>query len=153
MTAYTEIQAYPLGWKIGVGIFVALTFFVIPRFERKLKTLLICTFFLVDAVGVYVVSRKLDTRIDATGIYYKMSPTFIGVQNLTWEQIASVSVGNTPRHDRWSWSENTVYIIGSSSALRIKLENGKSIYLSTQKPAEMNAALIEFSRVRYQSRE
>ncbi len=149
MTAFTEIQAYPIVWKIAVGIFVVLTLFAIPRFDNKVRRLLIGFIIFIDAFAVYMVSRQLETKIDETGIYYKVFPTFSGEQKLSWEAVSTVSVGRI--FWRRTKTQNFSCIIGNRHALYITSEDGKKIMLGTQKPTEMNAAIIEFSRARYQS--
>lgn len=151
MTAFTEIQAYPMGWKIAVGIFIVLTLFAIPYFDSKVRRLLIGFIIFIDAFAVYMVSSQLETRIDETGIYYKVFPAFSGEHKLSWEEVSTVSVGSI--FWRKTKLQDVSCIIGNRQALYIRSEDGKRIMLGTQKPAEMNAAIIRFSRVRYQSYE
>ncbi|MCD6011491.1 MAG: hypothetical protein K0Q79_1353 [Flavipsychrobacter sp.] len=148
MTAYTEIQAYPLEWKIGVGIFIMLTLFVIPRFDNKVRRLLIALLVFVDLFAIYFVSRKLETHIDKTGIYYKMSPAWYGAQYLSWDSISTVSVQRMYRYTTRMPAK--AYSITGKYAVFIRTENDKRIILGTQHPDEMNAALLKFSRARYQ---
>lgn len=85
---------------------------------------------------------RLDTRLDSTGIHYRVFPVF-SWRTILWSDIQAISIiqyrfvgyGIRLGFDGW------VYNIAGNKGLRIEWKTKHKITIGTQRPAELQAFL------------
>ena len=106
-----DLQADPTSWNgLVIGVLVALLFYI----------------------------WRLDTRLDAKGIHYRVFP-ILPWRTISWKSVQSVSVriyAFVGYGIRWGF-EGWVYNIAGNKGLRIIYANGRRITIGTQRPDEL----------------
>ncbi|AWM33369.1 hypothetical protein [Hymenobacter nivis] len=99
------------------------------------------------AVGLFAWLR-LDTRLDAQGLTYRMRP--LGWQRLAWTQIQSAHVRSySPIGEYGGWgirglfAKNRALNVAGSHGLQLELADGRRLLLGTQRPEELRHALAQ----------
>src|ERR1700748_3314228 len=98
LTAFTETQKFnslPLILILGVVsiVLIRVFFAVIANKEHKnIRWFLFPLFLIPLAVLVLTFIMRLDTRVDATGIYYRFYPVHSKVHAITWQDVDSAYV-------------------------------------------------------------
>jgi hypothetical protein len=140
---FTEIQSY--GWLFNITAVSLLTavFLLIWRFaEKKSYVLFIIPFALL--IGYFMV-EKLETRIDESGIHYRMFPIQLAEKNIAWSEAVSVSIKDQIIYSRVV-SRYDVYSIDDKYGIYINLMYSKSMIIGTKKPDEIRSVLAHLGK-------
>lgn len=97
---------------------------------------------------------RLDLRIDASTIRYRMFPLEWKEKTLNRDEILQLEVFRLPRFPKYGgmgrrrkpWSKEVAYIMSCRAALRVRLRDGRVRVFSIERPA----ALIRFLRTGYE---
>jgi len=149
MTSFSERQHFRQWWLWGIlGLSVA--FYVGSVWQRAtpLKPGDWVGLSLLLSIIVLIYIWRLDTRIDATGIHYRVFPI------LPWRTISwfSVKSATLTRYSfvgygiRIGW-EGWVYNIAGNRGVRIERTNKDVIIIGTQQPDELQAWLDQHMEV------
>jgi hypothetical protein len=91
---------------------------------------------------------RLDTRLDAQGLTYRMRP--LGWTRLDWSQIRTAQVRTySPLGEYGGWgirglfAQNRALNVAGSQGLQLELTDGRRLLLGTQRPEELQQALAQ----------
>lgn len=110
---------------------------------------------LILSVGVMVLtmamlaSFKLYSRIDSTGVHYRMKPLHWKEQTIPWEEIDQIFVRKySPIMEYGGWGirfgrNGRAYNVKGNYGIQIVKKNGKRILLGTQQPEEASIHLSQ----------
>ncbi|UFH53139.1 hypothetical protein [Spirosoma sp. KNUC1025] len=134
MNTFTESQRFRQGW---VWLFVAFSALItLGALLSDPVTWHVVIPFVFIVVLLYV--WRLDTRLDAEGIHYRVFP-ILPWRTIPWSaiQLASVRVyGFVGYGIRWGL-EGWVYNVAGRKGLHINYLNGHHITIGTQRPEEI----------------
>ena len=139
MPLFTEIQSY--GWLYNViASIVAISIAVLLWLfsPRKVYTLFSVPFILL--LGYFMLAR-LETRIDGTGISYRMYPAQLSERHITWDEIRAVEVKDHMLYNGRAMTSFDIYSVNDAYGIYIYLHNGTKIILGTKKPGEVRELL------------
>jgi hypothetical protein len=92
---------------------------------------------------------RLDTRLDATGVHYRMAPLHLKWQYHPWTEVSYAHVRTyAPLTEYGGWgikgfAANRAYNVAGSDGLQMVLTNGKRLLLGTQHPEEIRHLLAQ----------
>lgn len=141
--AFTETQGYGLTFFILAAVSLLPVVIIMWRYRSrkpgKGTLLLLITPFLLAG---YFSTEKVETRIDNTGIHYRMFPLQMSPHDLQWDDIQNIEI--VKRGNIANSSRAHIYMLMTSSryALDIKCKDGKRIILGTRLPNEIDNALL-----------
>jgi len=107
---------------------------------------------LTGALFWFLLSITLETRINRSGISYRLKPFHSNYKLIEWMQIDSVEVRDyKPIREYGGWGyrnsfgkKGVAYSISGKVGIDIKLKNGKRILIGTLKGEEAREALKQF---------
>lgn len=105
----------------------------------------------VALTSALLVLLRLDTRLDQTGIHYRLSPLHLRWQHLPWAAVQSAHVRSyDPLSEYGGWgirgsARNRAYNLAGTAGLQLVLQDGRRVLLGTQRPAELQAALAHLA--------
>ena len=89
---------------------------------------------------------RLDTRLDAAGVSYRMRP--LGWRRLAWPEVRQAYVREySPIAEYGGWGikgisfKNYAFNVAGNQGLQLELADGRRILLGTQRPDELRQAL------------
>lgn len=148
---FTEEQRFTRHWWWLLGLsalLVALSFFRVGHHPLPLGARVLLLALPLLLVGMFTWLR-LDTRVDAAGVSYRMRP--LSRQRLAWAQVRRAYVREyAPITEYGGWGikgysfRNYALNVAGSQGLQLELANGRRILLGTQHPAELRQALARF---------
>ena len=143
MPEFSEIQTYGWIFNVAAVLLLSAVFLLTWRFaEKKSYVLFIIPFALL--IG-YFMTEKLETRIDETGIHYRMFPIQPAEKNIPWSEVVSVSIKDQIIYSRTA-SRYDVYSIGHKYGIYINLRYSKTMIIGTRKPDEIRKVLAILHR-------
>ena len=92
---------------------------------------------------------RLDTRLDGSGVYYRLSPLHRKWQHQPWATISRASVRTyDPLAEYGGWglkgsATNRTYNVAGTDGLQLELTDGRRILLGTQQPALLGKVLAD----------
>ena len=97
-------------------------------------------------VFILISSLRLETEVNAVGVYYRMHPFHRNLKLIRWEKIRHAEVSKTPfsaGYKKALKKTPTVssYLIGGKMSLQLELKDGKKVIVGTRLPNEMRAVL------------
>lgn len=102
-------------------------------------------------IVLLLLSLRLDTRFDATGIHYRMSPLHFKWQYIEWAQVSQVYLREyDPLSEYGGWGlkglvSNRAYNVAGSTGLQLVLHTGQRILIGTQQPDEIRQLLQQLA--------
>jgi len=135
---FTETQT--AGWLFNIVV-SALTLAVVILFWNRLKKPEYRWFMLPFILLVIsFMLQWLNTRIDDSGIHYRMFPFQRAERTIPWQQIDRIYISNKINYPRYHQLYNT-YTILNTWGIFIYLNDGSRIILGTHKPLEADSVL------------
>lgn len=136
---------YGIYWQIGQGIPWGDT----PMKDSELITLIIVLLSSVGLLTFMLVNLKLETRIDATGIHYRMFPVKSRWRMVAISEIESYNFADRYKpfesggigHHRNVLKNTRSFRISGGKHIILKYKNGHRLLIGTQDPAGMEWAL------------
>lgn len=101
------------------------------------------------AVVGLVLGIRLDTRLDATGVHYRLWPLQLGERTRPWSAISRAYVRPyDPLGEYGGWglkgtSRNRALNVAGGEGIQLELADGTRLLLGTQRPAEARQALAQ----------
>lgn len=135
-------------WWLVLSVNLVPTGLLLFAFQRHFPpmTLLLLAIFLVPA-GLFAWLR-LDTRLDAAGISYRMRP--LGPHRLAWAEVRRAYVREySPIGEYGGWGikgwsfKDYAFNVAGRQGLQLELADGRRILLGTQRPEELRQALAK----------
>ena len=99
-----------------------------------------------------LLSLKMTTLIDESGIRYRMYPFHFKYRQISWDQIEKCEVVEyNPLRDYGGWGirygkKGKAFNVAGNKGLELKLKTGEPLLLGTQKPVELAEFLKTTSR-------
>lgn len=161
MRIFKEVQKFRQWWLYAILLFslmvMSLPFFInqnsISSISRIINEVLVVIFFLIGII-VFIVSIRLDTKIDEQGIYYRFFPIQLKEKFIPWNEVSGCYVRKyKPLTEYGGWGYKKGFGSGHGKALSIKgsigiqlkLKNQKKILIGTQKEDEAKRVLITYA--------
>jgi hypothetical protein len=143
MNTFSETQRFRQWWLWAIlGVASVVTIFPLVTTEAGDEPFAWGGVVILGLVGILLYVWRLDTRLDADGIHYRVFPVvpwrtipWSGVHSMTVEKYSFVGYGIRIGFDGW------VYNIAGNQGLRIVRANNQVITLGTQRPDELRAFL------------
>lgn len=148
-------------WIIIIAITIGCTYgaiqqlvFGIPFGNNPASNELLITLCLVPAVVMFVIfGMTLQTKIDASGIYYGFWPFRLKLKHIAWEEIESICVREySPLKEyggwgmRYTFRNGRAYNVSGNKGIQLVLKNGKKILIGTQKSTEVETILLQLKK-------
>jgi hypothetical protein len=158
LVVFTEVQKFSSVWLfllLAIVVIVLIRGFVaivIAQDSKKIKLLLLSIFLLPIGLTVLTLCMQLQTRIDASGIYYRFYPVHIHEHKIDWSNVDSAYVCTyRPVAEYGGWGirrgcNGRAYNAAGDQGLQIVFKNGKRLLLGTQKPQEIKEALSSLTK-------
>jgi len=96
---------------------------------------------------------KLETEVNAIGIYFRFFPFHFKQRLIRWEELENAEVRNfKPISEYGGWGikhysyRNRSFTISGKRGLQLDLSNGKKILIGTQRPDELQAIINRISK-------
>ncbi|MCG3167510.1 MAG: hypothetical protein POELPBGB_03302 [Bacteroidia bacterium] len=99
---------------------------------------------------VFFVVLRLDTKIDADGVYYRFFPFQINYKLIKWNEIDKAYVRQYKpiiEYGGWGirgWGKDKARNVSGNMGLQLTFKNGDKLLIGTQKAEEAGNALNEF---------
>ena len=146
---FTEEQRFARHWwrllLVFSALLVALSFFRVGQHPLPLGMRGLLLGLPLLLLGAFAWLR-LDTRLDAAGVSYRMRP--LGRQHLPWGQVRHACVREySPLGEYGGWGikgysfRDYALNVAGNQGLQLELADGRRILLGTQRPAELREAL------------
>ncbi|UYZ59107.1 hypothetical protein [Hymenobacter latericus] len=103
-------------------------------------------------VAFLLLTLRLETRLDAAGVHYRMAPLHRTWRHRAWSQISRAYVRSySPLGEYGGWGlrglgSNRALNIAGFDGLQLELHDGSRLLLGTQRPAKLQQALDALSR-------
>lgn len=116
------------------------------------NTGLIITMLLFFALTLIMLCSRLDTIINKEGVYIRYFPFHIRYKCFSWKEINKTEVKHySPIKEFGGWGIRkragmTVYNVYGRSGLKLYFNDGRKIFIGTQKPDEISELLKEKDR-------
>lgn len=99
-------------------------------------------------VGLLLWTARLTTEVRDDGLYVKFEPFHRSFKRIPFDEISEYeAAGYSPfRYGGWGfrWTPNTVvYTVSGRSGVNFERTSGKSLYVGSDKPSELMAAVQE----------
>lgn len=154
---FEEKQYFRQKWiwlLIGITIMISvIPIMLIPGDTSFLFRLLTAlpAFFVMGLTGLFIWNSNLITEINKEGIYYRFVPFHWKKKFIAWKDIKEYHIRSSkPIMEFGGWgikrkifSKTTAVTVSGVFGIELFLKNGKRIFLGTQKPEEMQEALLE----------
>lgn len=104
---------------------------------------------IVILVALLLITLRLHTRLDSTGIHYRMTPLHLRWQHISWAETSRAYVREyDPLGEYGGWgikgfASNRAYNVAGSSGLQLELQNAKRILLGTQQPEALRQFIAQ----------
>ncbi|MBS1585367.1 MAG: hypothetical protein JSS82_07440 [Bacteroidetes bacterium] len=150
MYSFEETQRFRQWWiwailALAVGIEVYLFVSRVNTDHHGFWIVKLLILVLVIALMLFI---RLETKVDATGVYYKFFPVHLGFKKIDWEEVAEAYVRQySPIGEyggwgiRLSFKRGKAYNIAGNKGLQLVFKNGKQTLIGTQRPEELNNTL------------
>ncbi len=145
MIEFSEVQTY--GWVLNTIGFVGCLVLLLLGwrfFAKKVYMFLLIPFVLL---AVFFMMFRLETRIDAAGIHYRMFPAELHETTIPWGRVDRLQVRSYILQSRTTQKYNT-YSIFDKYGLYITLNSGdgRVVVLGTKKPEELKKQVMLITR-------
>lgn len=158
-TIFTETQHFEFYHVLIISAVAALAFFCVIKFKNKAgkpsngiltKAVLYTLAALPIPIAVLFWVMALHTNINDRGIAVKFSPFHKEWRIYEWQDIKSCKVKRyRPVHDYGGWGmRGKAYNVSGDMGLFIRFNNGSHFLIGTQKPEELEKALIKAGRIK-----
>lgn len=116
-------------------------------------TLIAIELFLV-VLTVFMLTMKLETKVDQFGIHAKFFPVFNKMRNYPWTDIKSVYVREySPLMEYGGWGfrssmkgNGNAWNVSGTYGLQIEMIDGKKFMIGTQKPDELKSIIENYKK-------
>lgn len=158
MKIFTEEQRFNQWW-LFVILAIAGVAMLYPLIagevgsDKSLRISLLITFGIYFLVVLFILSVRLFTQIDETGIHYQFGPIHRSRRHVPWQDITyGAVVKYNPILDYGGWGyrsgflkkKGKAYNIKGNLGIKMELKNGKKILIGTQKPEEAKRVLDSY---------
>ena len=110
------------------------------------------TFVIVIAVFIFILSIRLQTKINEQGVYYQFFPNQLSEKFISWYDIDKCYIrkskfgnfgtgGYGYRRCFFGKSKGVVMNLGGKYGIQLELKNGKNILIGTQKESDAKKVL------------
>lgn len=102
-------------------------------------------------IVVFFVSLRLDTRLDAAGIHYRLTPLQLKWQHRPWTEVSHAYIRTyDPLTEYGGWgikgvAANRAYNVAGAEGLQLVLTNGKRLLIGTQHPDEIRYFIAQMA--------
>ena len=155
---FEETQKFRQIWlwiilSIAVLSNVVVAYFAISEiWSKNLSSMTILSLFLSVSIPLSILLlfyfTKLETRIDKTGIYYRLFPFNIRLKNIKPENIKNYEIKRySPLGDYGGWGiryggrKGKAYNISGNIGIFFELDNRRKLLIGTQLPEELASAM------------
>ena len=148
-TPFQEEQGFDQVWVwalLGIELVVLLIPLILTG--QPWWTLLLALGAMVFTMAL-LASLKLTTRIDSTGVHYRMKPIHWKEQTIPWDEMDQIFVREySPIREYGGWGirfgrAGRAYSVKGNHGIQIVKKNGKRILLGTQQPEEASMHLSQ----------
>jgi hypothetical protein len=115
-------------------------------------TMLIVMAALFLLLSGFMLTLRLESRIDATGVHYRFFPLQRAMKTITWDRISEARVrAYSPLAEYGGWGirvslsgNGTAFNVSGNQGLQLTYDNGKKFLIGTQIPEELASAVEKF---------
>ncbi|SMB96880.1 hypothetical protein SAMN00120144_2950 [Hymenobacter roseosalivarius DSM 11622] len=96
-----------------------------------------------------LITLRLHTRLDSTGLHYRMTPIHLQWQHIDWAEVSRAYVREyDPLGEYGGWGikgviSNRAYNMAGSYGLQLELHNGNRVLLGTQQPKALRQVIAQ----------
>jgi len=147
--SFQEEQGFDQVWiwaLLGIELLVLLIPLILTA--QPWWTLLVCVGAMVLSMAL-LASFKLNSRIDSSGVHYRMKPIHWKEQTIPWEEIDHIFVRKySPILEYGGWGirfgrNGRAYNVKGNYGIQIVKKDGKRLLLGTQQPDEASVHLSQ----------
>lgn len=140
----TESQKFDSLWFFVILALVSVINLIIYVYMKETDlTALVATYAMTIVGGLIFFFFRLDTRYDQNGIEYKFFPFHFKWHSIPWYEVKEAYIRKyKPLMEYGGWGiryskHGKAYTTRGNTGLQLKLKNGKSLLIGTQKPDEI----------------
>ncbi|MFD2721439.1 hypothetical protein ACFST9_22180 [Hymenobacter monticola] len=147
---FLERQVFIRRWwplLLAPAIVVATLWWLVPAKPNQAEwSAAVASVVVVLSIGL-LLTLRLETRLDAAGVHYRLFPLQWAWRSRPWTEIAQAYVRSyDPLGEYGGWglkgtSTNRALNISGDQGLQLELRDGSRLLLGTQRPAEITQAL------------
>jgi hypothetical protein len=152
---FHEVQQFrqPLLWLLLGGVTVFMTvifglgFFKLQAANNKVAWLSFLPPLLILGVDLLIYTSRLVTEVRQDGLTVQFVPFHGSVQKIQMENLAgheSVKIHALREYGGWGirYGKNSkAYLVRGEEGVRLTYTNGRSLFIGSQKPAELDSAI------------
>lgn len=108
---------------------------------------------IVILISILFRKTKLETRIAEDGLYVRFFPFHLRYTHISWSDIKNYYLRkySAPAEFggwgiRTGWGKGRAYTVDGNQGLQLELHSGKKLLIGTQKPEEMDMALLQLEK-------